>query len=151
MRLGFEKAQQNNLKDRVMRFGSGGDFIHCQFIFDQYDKISASAWDMYGIGFRHYADTVQNEATHWEFIDFGTDKDEHLYVWFRQRLGTQYDYLGLLTSFIIPTRKTQNIKTFCSEVCYQACQQFLGQKQPKVNENYLSPQGLYNLITKGKL
>ncbi|MCP1386409.1 hypothetical protein [Runella salmonicolor] len=149
MRLGFEKAN-HSLKDRVMRFGSGGDFIHCQFVFDPYEKISASAWDMYGIGFRNYADTVQNEATHWVFIDYGHEKDEELYDWFRKRLGTPYDYAGLITSFILPKRKPQNIKTFCSEVCYQACQEVLRLNLPKVNENYLSPQGLYNLITTGK-
>lgn len=150
MRLGFEKADRS-IKGRVMKFGSEGDFIHCQFIFDKYDKVSASAWDMYGIGFRTYDDTVKNEATLWEFIDFGPEKDEQLYEWFRKRLGTQYDYAGLITSFIIPVRKRSSPKMFCSEVCYTACQEVLGLGLPKVNAGYLSPQRLYNLIKTGKL
>ncbi len=150
MRLGFEMAE-NNLKGRVMKFGSGGSIIHCQFVFDQYDKISASAWDVYGIGFRNYADTVRNEARLWDFIDFGNEKDDELWAWFRQRIGTQYDYFGLITSFIMPTRKAQNPNMFCSEVCYTACQEVLKLNLPKVNANYLSPQGLYNLIKTGKI
>ena len=150
MLIGFEKAD-NNFKGRVMKFGSGGEIIHCQFIFTQYDNISASAWDLYGIGFRSYSDTVRHEAALWEFIDFGNEKDAQLYEWFRRQLGTQYDYTGLITSFIVPTRKTQNPKTFCSEVCYRACRQVLNLKLPMVNANYLSPQGLYNLIKTGKL
>lgn len=134
----------------MMTFGSGGSIIHCQFIFDRYEKVAASAWELYGIGFRTYADTVQNEKL-WKFIDFGTAKDEELYAWFRQHLGTQYDFAGLVTSFLVPSRKTQNVKTFCSEVCYQACQEVLKLGLPAVNANYLSPQGLYNLITTGKI
>ena len=144
MRLGFERAS-NTLKGRVMRFGSGGDFIHCQFIFDQYDRISASAWDVYGIGFRTYDETVKDESL-WEFMDFGTEKDEALYAWFRSRLGTPYDLAGLVTSFLVRWRKPQNPKMFCSEVCYHACQEVLQLNLPPVNANYLSPQGLYNLI-----
>lgn len=153
MRLGFEKAKRNSIKDRVMKFGSGGEFIHCQFIFDGagYDRICASAWELYGIGVRPYADTVQDETTRWEFLDYGTAKEAELYDWFRSRLGTQYDLAGLLTSFILPLRKTQTPKTFCSEVCYAACQEVLGLGLPVVQPNYLSPQGLYNLIKTGRI
>jgi hypothetical protein len=150
MLLGFQMAQIN-FKDRLMQFGSGGKIIHCQFVFEQYGKVCASAWDLYGIGFRPYEDTVKAPETLWEWLDFGPEKDQELYDWFRHRLGIQYDLTGLLTSFIVPRQKLQTPKTFCSEVCYGACQEVLGLNLPAVNPNYLSPQGLYNLIKTGKL
>lgn len=149
MLLGFETAE-TNLKGSVMKFGSGGQMIHCQFVFENYDNVCASAWELHGIGFRTYEQTVKEERR-WAFVNFGNEKDEELWSWFRQRIGTPYDLGGLFTSFIVPMKKRDSPKMFCSEVCYTACQEVLKLNLPAVNPAYLSPQGLYDLITKGKL
>jgi hypothetical protein len=120
MLLAFEKAnhQKDWLRRQIMRYGSRGDIIHCQFIIteDGYNNVCLAAWEGYGVGMRTLKSTIQ-DFEEYEFYDLGSDYYQETYQFFKDNLGVQYSLTEMFLALILGLGKDDPNYMFCSQIC----------------------------------
>jgi hypothetical protein len=95
------------------RLWTRGDYSHCELVFDDGVSYSSSFVD-HGVRGK----LIVFNPEHWDFVDLGADCPVAR-SWFTERLGQQYDLLGLLGFLWGPTRDCTD-KWFCSEAVASA-------------------------------
>lgn len=120
MLIAFEKAnhQKDWLRRQIMRYGSRGDIIHCQFIITEpgYDNVCLAAWEGYGVGMRALNSTIK-DFDEYEFYDLGSDYYKETYEFFQANLGVQYSITEMFFSLILGLGKDDPNFMFCSQIC----------------------------------
>ncbi len=134
MLIAFRRYNKNSLLDRIIRFATKSDFVHCALVsvknktlFYGYSSFMTGGVKSGWFGY---------DPDEWEFINLEGVTASHIKAFFEETKGRGYDYLGIL-GFIFGNPDNPK-RYFCSEWCAEALM---------LNEpSSFSPGSLYNYI-----
>jgi len=132
----------NNFRRGIMASGSGGDFIHCEIVLNQFGNFVCSSWHPKGVDIRKYE---PKRFPHlWENYDLGS-VDFELFKYFETKQGTLYTLPGLLVNMIL-NANVASARSFCSQICYEALKATNHYDLPDVVSTSISPQDLKEIL-----
>lgn len=132
----------NKLKSRLMSIGSGGDYIHCEIVLNEFGNKICSSWWPTGVQIRDWRNRINPER--WTNYDISSI-DLHLYQYFKEIEGTPYTLPGLAFN-MIGNMNLPSKRSFCSQVCYDAIAQQGQVSLPTHIGSSLSPADLEIII-----
>lgn len=140
MKLAFYKANTGTLVDRLIDLWTGKKgFSHVEIVFDKLfvtkpnKRLFFSSSPREG---RVRLKELELDNQYWVFVDVDYDEVE-IYKKCVKQLNKKYDWLGIIFWFVLPLKKEDSNKWWCSEICAY----MLGL------ENYrIHPNKLYKII-----
>lgn len=143
--LAFEHATniENPIKKAVMSFGSGGEIVHCEIIFEDFGFLIGSSWNPQGTQIRQLESRNHNK---WLYYDIGKQYDSQMYDFIAKRINKGYTLIGLATNMIMNLNFAYNDKNFCSELCFDTLKYAGHVPLPKLNGSSISPNDLHRMI-----
>jgi hypothetical protein len=134
----------SNLKKSIMASGSGGEYVHCEIVLNNYGGSICSSWWPMGVEIRK--PIIRKNPQLWVNYDLG-DVDMLIYNYFFDRVGTAYTLPGLFLNMILNSN-IKSTKSFCSQICYDALRSTKKFDLPKVISTSISPQDLKYILDK---
>ena len=109
---------KGTIVDRLICFWMRGEYSHCECILaDNGDGTYLCASSVPGIGVR--IASIELPPSDWDIIE-GPGDVAAAHVWFLDRVGKAYDYIGLLGFIFRPVTIDARDKYWCSEACLLA-------------------------------
>lgn len=142
--IAFEHArsEKNPLRRLLLTLGNRNEIIHCEFILTNSD-LRLSAWQKSGVQLRSIESLNLKDFI---AFDLGSGVDGQILNYFREKSGSKYDTMALLTDMLAGFRLKKNDRFFCSEICYDILRNEIRLNIPDRIPSSVSPQQLYNMI-----
>jgi hypothetical protein len=127
MKFAFKKAENPNTSffDELIGWWEDGKYSHVEAVLD-YDKstnLYFVASSVPGTGIRKA--WISLPADTWDIVESPGDV-KSVEAWFDARLGSEYDWLGILGFIFRPIKGNPTKRWFCSEAVLES----LGMKEP---------------------
>lgn len=141
--IAFEHAiaVENPIMRELMKFGSGGEIVHVEFLLPSLNNIRASSWNRFGVGFK----TDKVDLSKYVVYDIG-NFDKPIYDYFVNKGNLKYDLKGVFANMILKMNPVSNDRFFCSEIVFDVLQNVVGLKLPPLKPSQVSPNQLYQII-----
>jgi hypothetical protein len=141
LRLAFFKAKHGCFDDKLIDWWTGGGgYSHCELIIDTRTTIGSHI-SAGGVSMFYYDNILRNDK--WDIYELDS-MDDIAIAFIKSKLGQKYDLLGLILTFIIPIKKQDRKKWWCSEILMASINRQLG----KSYQTNISPNGIIKLLNK---
>lgn len=130
------------IKRKVMAAGSGGDYVHCEIVLNEYGNKVCSSWYPKGVEIRQHRGYAKPE--NWVKYDLGSI-DLYIKRYFDKHEGKKYTLSGLVFNMMLNGNYSSN-RTFCSQICFDALQNVPFIDLGNYRSSSLSPNDLERII-----
>lgn len=132
MKIAFYKAHEGTFVDKIIDIRTGFyGYSHVELVFSDGMCFSASYRDGQKCRFKKI-----DLDEKWEIVDLDIDMEEERQIRIRagHYVGAKYDFFGILFWYVIPIRRQDKKKWWCSEIVSK----LLNYEKIQVSPNYMA-------------
>jgi hypothetical protein len=147
LKIAFYKGNSDSsfisrVKDFLIRKWTKGPYSHCEIVLEENWYSADSRNNIV----RKESESNINPQDKWDYLKFliSEESSEQLKTFFEKEEGKKYDWKGIIFSQILPLKKHDHDKWFCSELCVHLLSNidFFFKESPEA----ISPNRLYDLL-----
>jgi len=147
LQIGFYKAKYGGIDDKLINYFSGNNgYSHCEIVLNKNQMIGAHM-QTGNVAIYNYPDVYSSK--YWDIVELPLYMNNNFTKGLKECVGTPYDTLGVVLSFIGVTQLSRDDKVWCSEFC-TIHHNRMGKKAKKIptlimpNELYRRLYDMYN-------
>jgi hypothetical protein len=141
--LCFYRAEFGGWIDKAIAAHDRGIFSHVELFWEkrETDNWFSSSWRDGGTRFKQ----IDGSTGHWRYVNVPAtlEYEDRVYEWCRGEVGHEYDMAGVV-NFLIPLRKPDPTRWFCSEVTSYSLRE-VGLLPQDFEPHRTSPNRLYEI------
>jgi len=134
--IAFFRGQGNGMISRLIEWWTNSKYYHTEI---KINDIWVTSTDINGVT-RTSTNVDKMSRDEYSFVVKLTNiQYANLMNWVDSKVGSKYDFLGIILSQILPTRIDNPNKWFCSEICTKILQLALVEEVYDLTPNMVSP------------